>query len=430
VSKRKDGRKGKRWSHGVGQYRHRVRVYEESRDGILYFAHADGSGGERRGSLGHRDRKRAIAFAEELSARFVLGLEVPETETLETGWRDYLRERSVYKAGDSETHDRRVAKATKNFFGNSTAIEQLTRQDFDRFFRARLSGEIDSLGNLVMVPARRRAVGERTVERDFTTFRALCRWLLQCGRIARDPTQSVRPPRQKNPRRPVASDDRGDAIEAVADHITTTVNWYGPDGGRMLTEIVSSFGPLFCLVRESGRRVGSLLHLRIEDIDWRRTPAAPWGCLRFASAYDKQGKAWTCLMSAEAREAVKEAIARRPEGGGWLFPAPRSLSSPLRLETATSWLRRAEGLARLDPQEGGAWHPYRRAYAIKRKHLPASDVAQQGGWRNVSVVQQVYQQADRETLIRVLTEPSELREVPRAAPADLAADGASFRVVG
>ncbi len=149
----------------------------------------------------------------------------------------------------------------------------------------------------------------------------------------------------------------------------------------------------------------------------------------FRGEHDKQGKAWKCLMSAEAREAVKEAIARRPEAGAWLFPSPRNINNPLRIETSSSWLRRAEALAGLEPQEGGVWHPYRRAYAIKRKHLPASDVAQQGGWKNISVVQEVYMQADRETLLRVLTEPMELRDVSAREPQMESPEGAELRVV-
>ena len=30
--------------------------------------------------------------------------------------------------------------------------------------------------------------------------------------------------------------------------------------------------------------------------------------------------------------------------------------------------------------DGGLWHPYRRAWAISRKHLPTVDVAAAGGW--------------------------------------------------
>jgi hypothetical protein len=264
------------WSESRGPYGSRVRVYQPEPGGNIYYAHGDGRGGEKNGSLGHRDRKRAIEFAEELSARFVLGLELPKTETLETGWWTYLRERSLDKSVDSQKHDRRVAHATMNFFGANTPIEQLTRTDFDRFIRARLSGEIDSSGDFIMHPERRRRVGARTVERDVATLGALCKWLLQCGRIGRDPTQAVCLPKEKNPRRPVASDDRGDVIVAMGDHVMTTVSWYSRDG-RTLQKIVSCFTPLFRLARESGRRISSLLHIRVEDIDWRRTPTAPWG---------------------------------------------------------------------------------------------------------------------------------------------------------
>ncbi len=86
-------------------------------------------------------------------------------------------------------------------------------------------------------------------------------------------------------------------------------------------------------------------------------------------------------------------------------------------------------MAGLEPQVGGVWHPYRRAYAIKRKHLPASDVAQQGGWKNISVVQEVYMQADRATLLRVLTEPMELRDVSAREPQMESPKGAELRVV-
>ena len=60
---------------------------------------------------------------------------------------------------------------------------------------------------------------------------------------------------------------------------------------------------------------------------------------------------------------------------------------------------------------------------------PASDVAQQGGWKNISVVQQVYQQADDETLLRVLSEPRELRDVSAREPQLESPEGAELRVV-
>ncbi len=59
----------------------------------------------------------------------------------------------------------------------------------------------------------------------------------------------------------------------------------------------------------------------------------------------------------------------------------------------------------------GQYHAYRRAFATKRKHLPAKDVAAAGGWKSTFVVQEIYMQADDETLLRVMTEGAELREV-------------------
>lgn len=46
-----------------------------------------------------------------------------------------------------------------------------------------------------------------------------------------------------------------------------------------------------------------------------------------------------------------------------------------------------------------------------RKHLPAIDVAKAGGWSGVETLQSVYQQADADTLLRVVLEASVVREV-------------------
>ncbi len=78
---------------------------------------------------------------------------------------------------------------------------------------------------------------------------------------------------------------------------------------------------------------------------------------------------------------------------------------------ADRWLRRAEKLAKLEPQEGSLWHAYRRAWVTKRKHLPDVDVAAAGGWSDLRALKSAYQQVDSQTMLRVVTEPAELREV-------------------
>jgi hypothetical protein len=82
---------------------------------------------------------------------------------------------------------------------------------------------------------------------------------------------------------------------------------------------------------------------------------------------------------------------------------------------ARGLLQRAESLAELEPLEGGDFHPYRRAWATARKHLPAQDVAAAGGWRNLRSLERCYQQIDEQTLLAVVTEPRRLREVANPA---------------
>ena len=77
---------------------------------------------------------------------------------------------------------------------------------------------------------------------------------------------------------------------------------------------------------------------------------------------------------------------------------------------ADKWLRRGEELAKLEPQEGSLWHAYRRGWATARKHMPDVDVARAGGWANPATPGASYQQADDETILRVVLGGDELRK--------------------
>ena len=78
---------------------------------------------------------------------------------------------------------------------------------------------------------------------------------------------------------------------------------------------------------------------------------------------------------------------------------------------ASTWLKKGETLAELDPLDGSLWHAYRRKWATERKHLPDVDVAAAGGWSDLTSVKTAYQQVDGAALYRVVSEPAELREV-------------------
>ena len=93
-----------------------------------------------------------------------------------------------------------------------------------------------------------------------------------------------------------------------------------------------------------------------------------------------------------------------------MFPNPMNPSEPIARRGPDYWLRKAETLAELEPQDGSLWHAYRRGWATARKHLPVTDVAHAGGWKTTGTLQACYLHADMATMLSVVTEPAEIRE--------------------
>lgn len=117
-------------------------------------------------------------------------------------------------------------------------------------------------------------------------------------------------------------------------------------------------------------------------------------------------------ISPMVQEAIDRVMAARPGiGEAYLFPAPQNASKPLRYEIARAWLLEAERLAGVSKMDGSSWHAYRRAWATARKHLPDVDVAAAGGWKNAITLKTVYQQADPETMLKVVLEGGTLQEM-------------------
>jgi integrase len=138
----------------------------------------------------------------------------------------------------------------------------------------------------------------------------------------------------------------------------------------------------------------------------------PHGAIRWRAEHDKQGYDTIAPISAAAREAIEVYLRKTPRvGDAWLFPAPRCDTAPLRGDLAGKWLVRAERLAGLPKLERGRWHPYRRAWATARKHLPTVDVAAAGGWKDIGTLRLSYQHADPETTLRVLEAGAQKRPV-------------------
>jgi integrase len=146
------------------------------------------------------------------------------------------------------------------------------------------------------------------------------------------------------------------------------------------------------------------------DIEWN-------GCgslfsIRWPAETDKQGQESTVPINPTVRAALDRILRERPGiGSAPLFPSPKDPGKPMTRHLADKWLRKAERLAGLKPQERSLWHAYRRKWATERKGMPDADVAAAGGWKNTMSLKTAYQQADDETILRVVLEAGELRDV-------------------
>lgn len=230
--------------------------------------------------------------------------------------------------------------------------------------------------------------------------------------LAENPLRGLSWPREKNPRRPVASHQR---------YLSTLAH----------VDAVDPVGRLRCilaLARFTGRRESALCALRASDLllthdqitralaaagmDERLAEHMPHGAIRWRAEADKQGFLFISPVNTDARAALDAYLRENPRMGDVpLFPAPGGRwpndAAPgpersIRRDTALGWLIRAEKLAGLPKLAGGGFHPYRRLWASERKHMPDVDVAGAGGWRDLRALKQSYQQADPATVLRVV----------------------------
>jgi hypothetical protein len=96
--------------------------------------------------------------------------------------------------------------------------------------------------------------------------------------------------------------------------------------------------------------------------------------------------------------------------GGRVFPAQKDQNQPVQRDVFERWIWAIERHAKLPELDRGLLHPYRRKWATERKHLPIKDVAAAGGWKDVNTLLTCYQQADRQTVLAVMSEPRKVTE--------------------
>ncbi len=410
-------RRGAVWSCTVGPLGARVTARERVFGGPVYlYAYDRTLHGRRKRALGFRVRDAAggllslhVAQAKrhalELSNRLIQGVGPGAHSTVGPLFSLFDREVVSRQKPATRAETARDLAALRTFLGDGFVVSRLGFHEWNAFVSSRQSGEIDSRGKRVSDPSKRRTVRPRTIARALKLLRQICRFATnyrtQAGAflLESDPTRGLALPIEKNPRRPVADSQRFDQLLGVADR----VQMLDAHGGRTR----SYLRELLVLAEGTGRRIGAILPLRWSD--W--LPAiGRYGSIRWRAEHDKVGQDWTTPVTRSVRDVLEQARRERPGvGDALLFPAQLELSQPITRHVAAAWLRQAERVAGLEPLRGGVWHPFRRAWATKRKHLSLKDVAYAGGWRDTSTLLRCYQQPDPESVEKVILEARELR---------------------
>jgi integrase len=416
----------RRWSYSAGARPNTVTVYEREIGGPLYIrvwnpSLSRGRGGWERESLGHRDREAAKEEAKKKAGALLAAS--PE-EPIRTGRLTVARLFALLVTHGTERSDAgRLAELWTRHLGADKDVRKITPDEWESFIRRRRSGEIDARGLPVDDPQKRRSVRDRTVEADLRGLSAILAWAVRWrdreGRrlLHENPVHGLRIPTEKNPRRPVATQGRYEALLAVAGRVMyeAIVTETGENGKKRRKRVpVPSYLPeLLVLANETGRRLSAILGLTYEDVNTERRPTAPHGSITWRANLDKKGREWPDVpMTAGARAAIDRVLRERPGiGPAPIFPSPKDRTQPVSRYLAGEWLLEAEKLAGLEHEPGGGWHSFRRKAATEMKHAPDVDVMHALGWTDLRSLKTAYQHADPATMLVALENRGELREV-------------------
>ncbi len=137
------------------------------------------------------------------------------------------------KALTTQDHDKAAAKLFVRCFGPNRRAKDLSRRDWERFIRERLSGRLTGSG-----------AGPRTVARDLKLLLAVLNWATMAGDgrggvlLERNPFKGLNIPKEESPNRPIMSPERYEVMLDVADR----VDW--------------RFRVALILAHETGHRIG------------------------------------------------------------------------------------------------------------------------------------------------------------------------------
>jgi integrase len=377
----------KLWAKSIGERGHRVRIYEARPGGNLmrsvYF-----NGKEDRRSLGHRDRDQAVADAYSLLAQLKSDSDAMRRGTLTLGPLVELYKRSptfAEKKQSTQKGDAANLARIRRFFGPDLDVSTLGPSDVTRYVQARRSGRFHSQGKPLKVR-------DATIRADLVALKTALNWASlerdDKGRrlLKEHPLRGIELPREKNPRRPVMTDEIYHKLLEMADQVHP----------QLKLALVIAEG--------TGRRLSAWARLRWDDVDFE---AMPFGAIRWRAENDKKGYEQVVPISPAVRDVLLEARRQQKAiGTRWVFPSDQDPKLPTKGEVFGQRLRRAYKLAEVVKEPGSLWHALRRKWATERKGYPINDLAAAGGWRDTPTLLASYLQTDPETIKMVVLNPT------------------------
>jgi integrase len=396
------------WSRSLGNRGIRVRLFQKRSGGQFYRAVWLPDRGEDRRCLMTSDRSEAERLGKELLGAMLRDEEIsaPDVLTLGALWHRYKSECVAFlnNTKRSQKEAEGHANILIGFFGEECDVRGLTEQDQLAFTKKRLAGGI-KYGE----KSKTAKVRTRSVEVDLQLLQTMLRWAVtvrsRSGRrlLEHSPLAGVRRPREKNPKRPVATWERYQATRKAIQDLAANAKSDPQRRQWLKLELALT------LAEATGRRLGAIRQLSWDDVDLNRST------IRWRAETDKKGKEWVIPIPASLAEELK--IFRRKMGGafgGLIFPSASDPTTPITRDSFGHLLAAAERKAKLPKLDGSLWHAYRRAWATSRKGLPVVDVAAAGGWSDIGTLMKCYQQADDVTLLEVMSHSKKISSEARA----------------
>lgn len=396
------------WSRSLGNRGIRVRLFQKRSGGQFYRAVWQPGRGEDRRCLGTPDRAVAERLGRELLGALLRDEEIssPEVLTLGALWHRYKTECVAFL--DNTPRSQKEAEGHANvlvgFFGEKSDVRGLNEQDQLAFTKKRLVGGISYSKKGETGPVR-----ARSVEVDLQLLHTMLRWAVTVRSrtgarlLDQNPLAGIKRPRDKNPKRPVATWERYQATRKAVQELAVNAKSDAIRRKWLNLELALT------LAEATGRRLGAIRQLKWDDVDLKRST------IRWRAETDKKGKEWVIPIPASLGEELKTfRVKMGGLFGGLIFPSAADQTQPVTRDSFGHWLAAAERKAKLPKLDGSLWHAYRRSWATSRKGLPVVDVAAAGGWSDIGTLMKCYQQADDVTLLEVMSYSKKISGAARA----------------